>query len=106
MGTLINPGRPSPQAEQDFTTEPVYLRNPQTGIIFKLTHIDTIKRCQSENYLPSSEEAMLEQAQEMYAVQGRVWPPRPAEPQPGNEDSLERGFVLGRQTARAALRSK
>jgi hypothetical protein len=73
MGTLINPSRPTTQDEKDFTAEPVYLRNPQTGIIFKLYHIDTIKRCQQENYLPSSEAAMLEQAREMYEVQRRDW---------------------------------
>ncbi len=61
------------QQEQDFVAEPVYLRNPQTGIVFKLFHIDAIKRCQSENYLPSSEAAMIEQAREMYEVQRRPW---------------------------------
>ena len=73
MGTLIDPYARTVQQDKDFTTEPVYLRNPQTGIIFKLFHIDTIKRCQSENFLPSSEEAMIEQAREMYEVQRRPW---------------------------------
>jgi hypothetical protein len=79
MSSLINP-KPTVQVSQDFTPEPVYLRNPETGIIFKLTHIDTIKRCQQQFYQPSSEEAMLEQAAEMYAVQGRPYPPRRPEP--------------------------
>lgn len=73
MSSLIDPHARTVQQDKDFVAEPVYLRNPQTGIIFKLFHIDTIKRCQQENYLPSSAAAMLEQAREMYVVQQRPW---------------------------------
>lgn len=75
MGSLINPQRPKPQDEADFTPEPVYLRNPTTGMIFKLTHKDTIRRCIGEFYMPSSEAEMREQAIELAELQGRPLPP-------------------------------
>ncbi len=84
MGTLINPSMPTVQQEKDFVSEPVWLRNPQTGMIFGLTHIDTIKRCQAENYLPSSQDAAREQAIELadfHGVPRPSWaPPREGEP--------------------------
>lgn len=71
MSTLINPQKPKPQAETDFVAQPVYLRNPVTGMIFKLTHKDTITRCQRELYTPSSEAEMILQAAELAELQGR-----------------------------------
>ncbi len=71
MGTLINPTRPSPQAEADFNAEPTYLRNPTTGMIFKLYHKDSIQRCLREFYMPSSAAEMREQAVELAELQGR-----------------------------------
>jgi hypothetical protein len=111
MGTLIDPYARTVQADKDFTPEPVYLRNPQTGIIFKLWHIDTIKRCQAENYLPSSEEAMLAQSAEMYEVQGRVYPPREPEPMPSpsassDDDEPDTGLTVHERNRRAALQRK
>lgn len=103
MGTLIDAGRPTIQDEKDFVKEPVWLRNPHTGIIFGLTHIDTIKRCQSENYLPSSEEACKAQAPEMYAVQGRPYPPTP--PAPATDgDAPDMSATVHERNRRAALR--
>src|SRR5258708_34662160 len=84
MGTLINPSMPTVQQEKDFVSEPVWLRNPQTGMIFGRTQIDTIKRCQAENYLPSSQDAAREQAIELADFHGGPRPsgarPREGEP--------------------------
>lgn len=74
MGTLINPQRPSPQSEADFNVEPMYLRNPNTGIVFKLFHKDSITRCLREGYMPSTEAAMREQSIELAELQGHVLP--------------------------------
>lgn len=74
MGTLINPHRPSPQDSQDFLPEPVYMRNPVTGMIFKIAHKDTLLRVQREFYTPSSEAEMREQAVELAELQGRPLP--------------------------------
>lgn len=75
MSTLINPTRPSAQAQADFNAQPLYLRNPNTGMIFKLTHKDSIKRCLTEGYTPSSEDEMRQQAIELAQLQGRPLPP-------------------------------
>lgn len=87
MSTLINPTRPSPQAEADFNAQPLYLRNPNTGMIFKLTHKDSIKRCLTEGYTPSSEDEMRAQAIELAQLQGRPLPPwaQPSEPEKTSE---------------------
>lgn len=75
MGTLINPQRPKSQDEADFYTDPVYLRNPETGMVFKLYHKDTIARCRREFYTQSSEAELREQAIELAELQGRPLPP-------------------------------
>src|SRR5260370_38872117 len=49
MGTLIDPYARTVQQEKDFVAEPVYVRNPQTGIVFKLFHIYTTKRCNAQS---------------------------------------------------------
>lgn len=74
MTTLINPRRPSPQDDVDFLSEPVYLRNPNTGMIVKLFHKDTIARCLREFYMPSSEAELKAQAVELAELQNRPLP--------------------------------
>lgn len=55
----------------------VWLRNPNTGVIHKFLHAaheDSIRRCLSEGYLHSTEEAARKQAVELARLQGRELP--------------------------------
>ena len=83
--SLILPGQRVPDAASPASLPPaeaIWLRNPQTGVIYKFhtgdgaqaRDNDSIARCLKDGYTRSSEAAAREQAIELARLQGRPLP--------------------------------